>query len=156
MKKTPFVLVFTSLLSKILWKKHLYLLQIFKIHIFCSTFCSFMFLHLLLLKWSCFNITQKLRKRLLLLLFSQCLCQKLYEKTTFFNQIYKVYVICTILQTFRIWIFTLLKSRPFQCNGKFKSKTSFIVVLTWLLSNILCKNYLFLDKFSTSVLKCTI
>ena len=105
---------------------------------------------------SSFNITQKLRTILLLLLFSQCLCQKLYAKTTFFNQICKAYVICTILQTFRIWIFTVLKSRPFQCNGKFESKTSFIVVLTWLLSKILCKNYLFLYKFSTFILRCTI
>ena len=155
MKKTPFVLVFTSLLSKILWKKHLYLLQIFKIHIFCSTFCSFMFLHLLLLKWQLFQYNAKIEEKAACIVVFTMLMLKTLWKTTFFNQICKVYVVCTILQT-RIWISTVLKSQPFQYNGKFESKTSFIVVLTWLLSKILCKNYLFLYKFSEFILRCTI
>ena len=163
MKKTPFVLVFTSLLSKFYERKHLYLLQIFKIHIFhiIHIFCSFMFLHLLLLKWQPFQYNSKTEEKapfivVFTMLMSKTFWKNYPKKSTFFNLICKVYVICTKLQTFRIWIFTVLKSRPFQCNRKFESKIPFIVVLKWLLSKIFCKDCLCLYKFSTFILRRTI
>ena len=43
----------------------------------------------------------------------------------------------TILQTFRILNFLLLKRQPFQYNLKFEMKTYFIIVLTRILSESL-------------------
>ena len=83
---------------------------------------------------------------LLLVVFAALLSKTLWKNYLFQYKFPKVISRSTILETFRKLNFLSLKWWPFQYNVKFKTNTSFIIILMRLLSKNLWKNYPFSIK----------
>ena len=108
---------------------------------------TIMILNFLLQKWRPFHCNVKIPK-LLLLLFQQGFCQKVYEQNFAFQ--YKILEFISrssILSTFTISNVLLLKWRPLQYNKKVGKKPSLTVVFTSILWEILWKKTSFFNSY---------
>ena len=99
------------------------------------TFSSFMISNLLLLKWRLFKYNWKFEKKPYFLMFGEAFFKNVMKRLPFFKYKFQKFTsLSAILQSYRILKFLLLKWRSLQHNIKFEMKTSFIIVLTRLLS----------------------
>ena len=136
MKRPPVLLLFSLVFYVKLYEGTINFKCIYLEFISGSRVCSsFIISNPLVLKWRPFQYNKKFGKKAIFFnVLTKLLLKTLWKSYLFYYKSPKFTSVSAILLSYRILKLLLLKWRSFQYNVKFEMKTSFIIVLTRLLS----------------------